>query len=98
MEIDCAISSADYFSGACFGRGASSAATPTTSSGFSKQFVHVKPHPMSKSSLSFKPAGASAKKSITLEPVDLISTTAHTANKIDTTKMKTESTYWTAVW
>ncbi|KIM91969.1 hypothetical protein PILCRDRAFT_809966 [Piloderma croceum F 1598] len=91
MEIDCAISRADYLSGACFGRGAST--TPTTkSSAFSRQFVQPKIKPTTLSS------SMPARKGILLEPVDLISTTGHRPDKNNIAKAKPESTYWTAVW
>jgi DNA repair and recombination protein RAD54B len=99
MEVDCAISRADYLSGACFGRGVSSAVSITTSSSFSKQFVQPNPKSTSMSlSSSFKPPGMSARKGIILEPVDLISTTGHRSDKNNATRTKAESTYWTAVW
>jgi DNA repair and recombination protein RAD54B len=91
MEIDRAISRADYLSGACFGRGASTTRT-TTSSAFSRHFVQPKIKPTSLSS------SMPARKGILLEPVDLISTTGHYPEKSNITKAKAESTYWTAVW
>jgi DNA repair and recombination protein RAD54B len=91
MEIDCAISRADYLSGACFGRSASTTLT-TTSSALSRQFVQPKIKPTSLSS------SMPARKGILLEPVDLISTTGHRPDKNNITKAKPESTYWTAVW
>jgi DNA repair and recombination protein RAD54B len=91
MEIDCAISRADYLSGACFGRGASTAPT-TKSSAFSRQFVQPK---IKHTSLSLS---TPARKGIPLEPVDLISTTGHNPDKNNIAKAKPESTYWTAVW
>lgn len=94
MVVDCAISRTDYVSGACFGKGAPFVAPHASSSVLSKQFVPLKPNPISMSSLS-KPLG---KKGIALVPVDLISSTSHLSAKENTTKVKTDFTHWTAVW
>lgn len=92
MEIDCAISRAEYLSGACFGRGTSIfAPQATTSSTASKQFVSLKTN---HTSSSFKPPGMSVKNGIPLQPVNLMSVTE--SKNMQNTGVR--SSYWTAVW
>ncbi|KAJ6607761.1 SNF2 family N-terminal domain-containing protein [Mycena sp. CBHHK59/15] len=103
VELDIAITRADFLSGACFGSGTTySAATASSSTNkptaLSKQFVPLKIK--STTSLPSTANGVSERKVLPLQPVDLLSTlnndTKSPKNAFPT--IKVEDSYWTANW
>ncbi|KAJ7039247.1 SNF2 family N-terminal domain-containing protein [Mycena alexandri] len=102
IELDRAITRAEYLSGTCFGDGASYAAIQTTSTSkptaLSKQFVPLK---IDKSSTPLHvqaSTGGSERRIVPLQPVDLLSTLNNKSPKKTLPSIKVEDSYWTANW
>lgn len=94
LEIDCAVSRADYLSGACFGRaaaGSTQSESVQSAAPVRKQFAPLQP----KNSSSFKPPVVS--KGIPLQPVDLLSTVPTLPSRNDKVTSEKKS-HWSAQW
>jgi hypothetical protein len=96
FAIDHPIKSADYFSGACFGRNYSlppQSSTPNTA-GSSKQFV---PPTRSRnlSDSTNKSSSTTQRRAIPLVPVDLLSANQ---SKPTSAQIKNSNSHWTANW
>jgi DNA repair and recombination protein RAD54B len=100
LEVDAAISRADYFSGACFGRTtslASSSAIPHAA-GLSKPFIPPKIDALPEHIAPRRYSTPSERKAIPLQPVDLISTVKNCPTGPSFANPKVEDSHWTANW
>ncbi|KAJ7755699.1 SNF2 family N-terminal domain-containing protein [Mycena maculata] len=102
IELDRAITRADYLSGTCFGFGGSAtfSSVPTSTSkpsALSKQFVPLKINAPTPSRPQAS-AGLSERRVVPLQPVDLLSTVNNKSPKKALPTVKVGDSYWTANW
>ena len=99
FAIDHSIKSADYLSGACFGRMYSSTAQShsTNTAGSSKPFVAPSRYSNLSDSTN-KPSSTTQRRAIPLVPVDLISANPTNQSKPSSAQIKSSKSHWTANW
>jgi DNA repair and recombination protein RAD54B len=102
IEIDRAVSRADFLSGASFGRASYMAAEPSgpaRQSALTKQFVPLKPTVLNTAHLPHPAASSrSGRQIVPLEPVDLIAIGNDSKEKSNLGKLRGRESCWTANW
>ncbi|KAJ6495564.1 SNF2 family N-terminal domain-containing protein [Mycena vitilis] len=101
IELDRAITRAEFLSGTCFGDSASFSSAPAASTSkataLSKQFVPLKIKPSTPSHPQASTSGAE-RRVVPLQPVDLLSTMNTNSPKKPLPSVKADDSYWTANW